>query len=214
MIHINGTLNYRTVRSLAVALTLMVFQPALATAQSELAPDEGFGDRPRLAIGYVTNAPNMFAGVSVYGLFDALGGIGLYVDAKRSLQSPEDESDFVDDFTVSDAEALPGQQFNQEEFAWWSLNAAILRPLSPELMVYLGAGYTSENRYARYLDTTNSLGLGSFGYYWAHDPQESGGRINVLGGMFFRISRAMAVQFGLESAPRGLTVGLSYSLGL
>ena len=193
-----------------LALTLAVSGPAVA--QSDLAPTEGFGNMPRLGIGYVTNSPEMFSGVGGYVVLDVLGGLGLYVDGKLGLNSPAGEVDYVDSLTVRDVDGAPGMNLELEESGWWSVNAAVLRPISPELMLYLGGGYAYDTRFRRYRDA--SMELGTFGYYWVRDEEASGGRLNVLGGAFFRMSESLALQFGAEMEPPGFTVGLSYSLSL
>lgn len=194
-------------------LTLTLALPFSASAQGNLGVREGFQDLPRVGIGYVTNAPNIFTGASLYGVVDRLGGIGLYVDAKVTRSSPADEPDYVDSITYEEASATYSPQMVRDSaHAWVSLNAALLKTLTPELMLYLGGGYTDQETYRRF--GVPESDLGEFGHFWVHDRAASGGRINILGGAFFRISRHVALQFGLESAPRGLTVGGSYSFSL
>ena len=206
---------YRTL--LPMLTTALLMAPGALRAQSDLPPGTGFEGVPRIGIGYVTNAPNIFAGASVYGLTGILGGLGLYVDTKISTSSPADEVDFVTEWTAAEIENdYEDQIFREDGFEWWSVNAAILRPISPELMLYVGAGYTDEKVYRRYNDPSDELGedVGTFGYYWVEDPDASGGKVNFLGGAFFRMTRHVALQFGLESEPGGFTVGGSYSFRL
>lgn len=191
-------------------LTLMLLAMAVPAPAQRILESGGFEDLPRIGVGYVTNAPNMFLGVSAYYVADYLGGLGVYVDFKRSTSSPRNEADFIDSLTVSDVDGLPGHEREFEEETWWSVNGALVRPISPELMLYLGAGYTEEEIYYRY--NSDDPDLGSFGRYWIADEEASGGRLNVMGGAFLRISRRIALQFGLEMQPRGFTVGGSYSL--
>lgn len=187
---------------------------APAAAQNRIAPGQGFENLPRLGIGYVANAPNILTGASAYTVLDVFGGLGLYVDGKMNLQTPEDERDFVGDLTVSQVEAFPGQEADRDERSWWSVNAALIRPLSPEFMVYLGAGWAYEGVYWRYRDVNGVLDIGTLGWYWVQDDRSSGYTVNVLAGMFFRMSENVAFQFGLEAVPNGVTVGGSYSFPL
>ncbi|HUG40649.1 MAG TPA: hypothetical protein VMM12_09195 [Longimicrobiales bacterium] len=190
---------------------MMLMLSALAVpgvAQGTVRP-VGFDELPRIGVGYVTNAPNMFLGGSAYFVADYRGGLGLYVDFKRSTSTPRTESDFIDSLTVSEVDDL-GHERDFDDFAWWSVNGALVRPISPELMLYLGAGYTHEEVYYRY--RSDDPDLGSFGRYWIADEEGSGGRLNVLGGAFLRVSRRIALQFGIELQPNGFTVGGSYSL--
>lgn len=187
---------------------------APATAQRGLAPGAGLEQLPRIGVGYVSNAPNMFTGVSAWGVADVLGGLGLYVDGKMKLTTPADASDFAPDLTTTEVDATPNQQQMGDESSWWSVNAALIRPISPELMLYLGAGYAYEDSFRRYFDPNETLVQDTFGWFWVRDEAASGGRLNILGGAFFRIANRLALQFGYETAPNGGTVGVTYSLPL
>lgn len=187
---------------------------APAAAQTGLARGTAFEQLPRIGLGYVTNAPTIFTGMSAWGVVDVLGGLGLYVDGKLNLSTPADESDFMNDLTVSEVESTPNQRLMSDESGWWSVNAALVRPLSPELMVYLGAGYAYQDLFRRYYDPEEGLVQDTFGWYWVRDDAASGGSLNLLGGAFFRIGNRLALQFGYETTPSGGTVGVSYSLPL
>lgn len=201
-------------RTLAASIIMMLFLSAPAAAQTGLARGSGLEDLPRIGIGYVANGPSIFTGVAAWGVVDAFGGLGLYVDAKYDFSTPGDEPDFIDDLTVVEVESTPGQTFQFDESGWWSANVALVRPLSPELMLYLGGGYAHRDHYRRYSDPNEQLVQGQLGWYWVRDDAASGGRVNVLGGAFFRIGRQLVLQFGLESEPNGATVGVSYTRGL
>lgn len=196
----------------AVTAGVLAGSAGSASAQRPLEAGEGFERMPRAGIGYVVNAPNIFVGGMGYALFDVFGGLGLYVDVKWNPETPADRADYIDTLTVEVIELFPGQLELQDEFGWWSVNAALVRPISPELMLYAGAGYTEEDRYVRYNDRINLFDFGIQGRYWVRDEQESGGRINLLAGLFFRMSDHVALQFGVETAPEGVTVGGSYSI--
>lgn len=203
------------VRATAVgALILPIWPASTASGQSNLGANEGFGDRPRIGIGYVSNAPNMFAGGSAYFLGNLFGGLGFYVDGKVSTSSPSEEPDFLETMTAAEAEETEGQFWDRDGYDWWSVNAALMRPITPELMIYLGAGLTQQEAYQRYRDPADVLELGTGGWYWVRDEELSGGLVNYVGGAFFRMSQHLALQFGLESAPRGITVGGSLSMPL
>ena len=200
----------RVAREILRVLTLAaVAGPAAAQTTLE---SGGFEELPRIGVGYVTNAPNMFLGASAHFVADYRGGWGVYVDFKRSISSPRDEGDFIDSLTVADVDGMPGHVRDFDEEAWWSVNGALVRPVSPELMLYLGAGYTSEEVFYRY--DSDDPDYGSFGRYWVIDEEASGGRVNLLGGAFLRMGRRIALQFGFETEPSGFTVGASFLLPL
>lgn len=198
----------------ALFLTGIAALPAAAQGgpPSGSVPDPGFLELPRLGVGYVVNAPSMYLGFSGFAVTPVWGGIGLYVDAKFDRDSPMDEQSYIDSLTVQIVEDEIGDEFVGEEDEWKGFNAALVRPLSPQLMVYLGAGYAERERYWRYQDPGQGRGTG--GFYWVRNLEESGSEINVLGGAFFRITSNIALQFGLESMPRGMTVGGAYSIPL
>lgn len=199
-------------RGMGALLLLALTVVPLAAQRAHSPPGTGFQSGPRVGIGYVVNAPSMFLGFNGYALTGQLGGLGIYVDAKLDFDSPRDEPGFTDAWTARFVEDEIGDQFFREEDEWRSLNVALIRPLSPDLMVYAGAGLAERNRYWEYVDQTRERGL--FGYYWVRNEDESTSFVNVLGGLFFRIAPQFALQVGVESMPRGATVGASYSLPL
>lgn len=199
--------------AMATVLLLAAGTAGPATAQIALPSDVGFDQLPRIGAGYVINAPKMFLGLSGHVILPQLGGIGLYVDAKFPGGSLSRESDFVDDMTPAQVEEeVPDQYFFRAEDEWRSFNAALIRPVTHELLVYLGAGYADRDRYLQYADP--QFTVAQTGSVWVLDEAESGGAVNVLGGVIFRLGANVAAQFGVESAPAGGTVGLIYSLPL
>lgn len=194
---------------LAVGLTA-----SPGTAQQPLEAGEGFDRLPRIGIGYVANAPNMFAGAMAFAVFDIAGGLGLYVDGKYRTENPSTRDDYMDSLSVADIELFPGQRELQDGFFAWSVNAALVKTVSPEMMIYAGAGYAVDEQYVRYYDGGDFFDLGVDDRYWVKDEANSGPRVNLLGGVIFRMTRHVALHFGLELVPPGVTVGGSYSFPL
>lgn len=161
----------------------------------------------RLGIGYVANAPELMTGGAFYVLFPAAGGLGFYVDAKFDPSSPARKSNYIADRTVAQAEQA-GDSFQDSRDGWRSFNLAVIRPVAPALMLYVGVGPARRTRFNEYQDTTNRLG--TLGKYWIQDV--SSNSVNVMGGAFFRMGRMVWAQFGLESQPGGASVGLSILL--
>lgn len=203
---------YALVRAVLTAGALTWLMATPTVAQTALGPGQGFGDRPRIGVGYVANAPNMFVGASAYYLTDVLGGLGFYVDGKLNRETPEDEDHYIDSLTVADLGVIPLQVEDTDGHAWWTVNAALTRPVTPELMFYVGGGYTRQESFMRFRDPEGLVH--PEGFYWVRDEGESGDLLNFMGGVFFRMTEHVALQFGLESAPRGLTVGGSYSFSV
>lgn len=192
-------------RSSIHVAVLVVLAAAVITS-----PVAAQGESTQFGIGYAANAPLQLLGVSGHVVFPHAGGIGLYLDAKMPRDRIGSRSSFRGDVTVERAEQVYGDRFFREEDSWRTVNGGLVRPVTPALMVYAGAGASERTRYVEYQDTTGTRGERSF--YWVEDPDRSGTEINVLIGAFFRISRIVLVQLGFETAPRGLTVGGSFGL--
>ncbi len=164
--------------------------------------------QPRVDIAYVANAPDLMTGGGLYVLFPAMGGLGLYVDAKFDPSSPSRKSNYLPDVTAAQAAGQFGDSYQDTQDGWRSFNVALIRPVTPALMVYAGAGAARKTKYNEYQDT--SFTRGTFGKYWVKDVSTNS--VNLMGGLFFRMSRFVYTQFGLESSPGGATVGLSIAL--
>lgn len=165
---------------------------------------------PRVGVGYVVNAPNQYVGLSGHVLTTVAGGLGFYVDGKITRPSIADHQTFDPNTTAQFVDDNYGDIPLGDEEEYRSVNFALMRPLTPELLLYAGAGYTSRTVYVEYQDLTEERGRG--GFYWVEDPDNAGSGLNVLFGGFFRIGRNVSLQFGAESQPRGVTVGASYAV--
>jgi hypothetical protein len=186
----------------AVALLLTA-----GTAQAQDGSSPGL-----LGAGYVSNAPDLLVGATVWTVIPGLHGWGLYVDAKMDPEDPVRGGFLMNNLTAAEAE----QQWpNDLEFIsnsqWRAFNVAITRKLTDEMVVYLGAGYAEETVYVQYRDGQENRGI--LGWYWVEDPDRSRTGINFLAGGFLRIAKSVRIQFGGEARPMGFTVGLSYVLG-
>lgn len=199
---------------LAAVAMLLIGGTSPLVSQSELLPGSGFEETPRIGLGYVMSGPELVMGGAGYWVGGLPGGLGLYVDVKGQLNTPADDPGFLAGLTVDDVEALPGQEQDLKESGWWSANVAVVRSVSPELMLYLGTGYAQRTAYVRYQDTVALVEDSNFGWYWVEDEELSGGTINVLGGGFFRIGPNLALQLGVEARPFGGMIGFFYTFPL
>lgn len=193
--------------SIVLAAVLSAVPARTGWSQEPVMP----GER-RIGVGYVVNAPHMFAGVSGHILTSLLGGVGLYADVKFDVESLRDEPGFVEGLTSSEVEGQIGDELFREDDDWRSFNAALLRPLSPDLAVYAGAGVARREHFREYVDENGERGV--LGQYWVEDEEASTNELNILVGAFFRIKSSLHLQFGLENKPRGATVGVTYALPL
>jgi len=169
-------------------------------------------DRVHFGLGFVANAPNQMVGVGGYVLLPHLGGIGLYVDGKGDIDSPAEDRAFEKDLTVAEVVTDPryaGTRYLKKETSWRrSFNVALVRPLTPFLMVYGGTGYAQGERFALYDVPQGEVGRA----LWLRDPEADEDRLNMMFGFILRIHPMASSQVGIETQPRGVTVGLSLRL--
>lgn len=194
----------RTIRTRALftsVLLLLSLHPSPATGQQE---SWGY------ALGYVANAPRLFAGVSAHMLLPG-SRFGLYADAKFDLTSPPVNAFVRDGVTREEVETEGLDQWFRDERVWRSFNVGLVFAAAGDSRFYAGAGYSRYQGYSEFFDST--LQRGDTGAYWVEDQEDRGSTLNVLVGTYFRIADPVLVQFGLETAPRGFTIGLSYSPG-
>jgi hypothetical protein len=184
------------------ALAIFCAGPAFAQRSAPLT-------LPRIGLGVVASAPEQFLGGSAHIITPLLGGLGLYVDAKVDIESPREEDGFIEGLTAQEVDSEFGDELFDHRPSWTNVNVALMRPVSAELIVYAGAGRAKRADYRQYIDPEQERGVQ--GFYWVEDPGTSGTEINLLGGAFFRIGRSLLIQFGAESKPRGVTVGVAYS---
>ncbi len=181
---------------------------SMVLASASSAQSAGALDRPLFGVGYAANAPEMLLGGGGYVVFPAFGGLGLYLDAKFDASSPSRDDTYEPGLTAEDVENELGDEYRDTEGSWRSINAAIIRPVTPTLMLYAGGGYATESVYRQYVDRTGSRGVG--GIYRVRSPAEDESTVNLMAGMFLRLSRRLNAHFGAESAPRGFAVGMSF----
>jgi len=165
-------------------------------------------DGPRFGVGYVGNAPDLMGGGAAYLVLPALGGIGIYVDAKYDTGSPSRSPDFEADLTTADVvDQVSGANFIEREPSWRSFNVALIRPINPSLMLYGGLGRSKATQYDLYEAALSGLGRG--GVFWVEAPRDKISETNVLAGVLMRLSSVITTQFGFETHPRGVTIGAS-----
>lgn len=164
----------------------------------------------RVGAGYVANSPELILGGAAYVLLPTAGGIGLYVDAKFDASSPSRKANYVADLSAQRVDSEIGDRFFDSRKSWRALDLALVRPVRPALMLYVGVGYATRRKYNEYVDPTGERGTA--GRYWVEDTGGRASRANALAGMFFRMSRYFNAQFGVESSPVGATVGVSLAL--
>lgn len=165
-------------------------------------------DRPHFGIGYAANAPNLMAGGAAYVVTSYFGGIGLYLDAKFDVEDPSGDIAFEDGLTADEVQnEVEGAEFIKRETSYRSFNAALMRPVTPYLLVYAGGGLVQRSRFHWYEAPESDLGVS--GVFWVRAPAEDDTMGNFMVGIFMRVSSFLSTQVGLETGPRGFTIGAS-----
>lgn len=187
---------------LLTLLVLGLMAAPTAAQESALLSHTQFG------VGFVGNAPDAIVGGGAYVIFPKFGGIGLYVDAKFDPSNPTGERGW--DASVTSAEVANdiGGDYIKTEASWQSFNVALVRPFSPTIIAYAGAGVAKSTSYDLYNVALDS-GVGYGGVVWAEDTEREETKVNVLFGVITRISRRISAHFGYDTQPSGLTVGFS-----
>lgn len=188
----------------SATLALFILAASHGNAVAQMGPGAAF-ERPTWFIGYVANAPHLLLGGTVAALPDRLGGWGLYLDAKRGIDSPASDPFFIPEISFDEARTIRQHRLSKNESHWRSFNVAVVRALQDDLILYLGGGAAEERAFGEFFDPDGDLG--HFGHYFVEDEQAGGWQVNAMGGMYFRIMKHLAIQFGAESTPVGLTVG-------
>jgi hypothetical protein len=196
-------------RVLMVGIFLCISLVRSLSAQ-EIGDDGGFRAVPHISIGYVANAPKQMVGGALLVLHPALKGWGLYVDMKQGLGSPSRRSDFYPSLSSDIVEEMGVDQLQSWETVWRGMNGALVRVVAQDFAIYAGAGSSHSKGYREYLDLEGELG--ETGYYWVPHHAEDGKHVNLLLGSIIGLGRHLLIHLGLETAPRGFTIGTSFPL--
>jgi hypothetical protein len=198
------------IRSAAVAALLLATVPSGLRAQLPGEPSAAdlvdWRTTSTIGIGYVANGPRAIIGATAYTFAPALRGFGVYADFRMTHETYDRGDIFMPGVSAQQAEAQFGDSFLQTLEHWTVGNIGLIRPVTSELAVFAGVGYARGNLYQEYYDVAEERG--HFGVYRALD-EESGNRVNVGGGVIFRLGRHVGFHFGGEVAPRGFLAGAS-----
>lgn len=200
----------RVIAAASFPLCLSVLSLAAAAPAAGQA-DPGALTQTQFGVGFVGNAPDALLGGGAYVILPKWGGIGLYVDAKFDASNPTDERGWDASITASQVANDIGGEFIKREESWQSINVALVRPFSPTVFAYAGAGVAKSTAYDLF-DVALDSGVGYGGVVWAEDPDSEETKVNILFGVITRISRRISAHFGYDTHPSGVTVGLTLRL--
>jgi hypothetical protein len=177
-------------------------------AQAQTAGRVDFSNARYYTLGYVVNAPQVMFGGGATLLNPT--GIGFFANVRVSGDSPGGRSNFMPGVTLDQALNEFGDFFFKDDNNWLVVSGGLTRVISPELAIYAGAGLARREYYREFEDPSGARG--ELGYYWIEDTGLSGDYLNLLGGLFFRAGRSLVMQFGVDSEPRGMTIGVHIGL--
>lgn len=200
----------KLLRPVVLLMGLLCSIASVGMAQSEPESEARFLERPFVGLGYVANAPEQLAGVGIVATHPALRHWGGYVNFKWSPDSPKNRTNYDPTMTSHDVEEEYRDEFVSFDIVWSSISVAVARTIRPQLTVYAGAGYAHSEGFDQFFDENQDRG--EQGYYWVTHPEDEETKVNFLVGMFLRAGSYFAFQFGLETAPKGFTVGGSFVL--
>jgi hypothetical protein len=158
---------------------------------------DGFGESRVLGMGYSAVIPEANMGVGLF-YFPASSKVGFFADAKMTPRSLRDQPGFLGHVNPIEVRDPLLRTTNE----WRVLNAGIALPLNPDFVILLGGGAAHLREILEFVDLA-----GEFSYL-GEDPSRTGWRSNAVLGLMIRGGREIGFRFGLESAPRKLSVGV------
>lgn len=174
-------------------------------------PGRSFQAGTNLGLGYVVNAPEQLLGFTVMTVGSSWSGWGAFADVKLAVDRVSGDDAFRESSTATEAIGMGHQRFGEPEEEWTTFNVGLVRALTDDVAAYLGGGYSEQTVYQEF-DQGASAGIDRF--YIVEDDRFGGNEVNILGGLYLRVSRVIAFQFGGETAPAGFTAGVSLMVPL
>ncbi|TVP74660.1 MAG: hypothetical protein EA352_10290 [Gemmatimonadales bacterium] len=193
---------------LALLLVALLF-PCVGAASAQETPrtfQAGFGT----GIGYTGVVDSALLGAGVIHMLgpDRFGGNwGLFSDFKMRTNSLTGDPYFYEDWTPRFVEENFNDRFVKDEDEFVIFNAGVIRSLTPELALLLGAGAANRNRISEYFDLSPERERSDVGSYFVEVPDESGWEASAVVGALVRLGPGVVIRLGYETAPGGLSFG-------
>jgi hypothetical protein len=207
--------------SRAVLVMLVLVAAAATDAAAQNIPERNFYTGMRRAVGYSGQVPEALLGVGAWA-FLGESRFGVFVDGKMTYPKYSSHSNYCPPALQTcsvewvEANRLSGDNADfiiRDENDWFILNGGMAYAVAPEFAVMVGAGMARRSRVREYLDDEESAELRiteSGSYFAPHgdtkwEPQ-------AVASVMMRASNYIAFSFGVETGPRGMTVGLYFVL--
>lgn len=206
--------------AIALALcTLAAMSAAHAGAQQELT-GRHFGEGFRTGIGYAGVLPDAAIGGSAWQLLT--DRVGMFVDAKFTPSSLTGDADYCPPAATAPAAvtscAVEPVHAHWRDFAvrdeseYLIFNAGAMYILTDEFALLLGAGMARHRRIREYFENIDweqgeEPRISRFGRYYVPHEESPGFSPQLVVGGLFRIGSRVALRFGYETAPGGISIG-------
>jgi hypothetical protein len=184
-----------------IAAALMLAAPAAPIAAQDVPPAAG----QVYGLGLVAGVPEMMLGLTFHG---SGRRPGLYLDFRISLHGPGD--DYYENIASWEADRW-GDRVTDEFVQNLGLNVGLVTPRLGPVALYGAGGPVMKQHYQERYDPMRILGTG--GRYVIDAPEGVAWGVNLMAGALVRAGSNMFVQAGVESMPRGVTLGIGFSFG-
>ncbi|TVP58729.1 MAG: hypothetical protein EA351_03025 [Gemmatimonadales bacterium] len=199
--------------SVLTAMILVVPNPAEAQVSAERDLSSGM----RTGVGYAASAPDMLLGASVFHLFSD-GGFGAVIDFKMGHETIKGDPAYIDEWTTAwvmenrpnDTPLRSGPERNTRHDEWMVVNLGVIRPLTGDFAVILGAG--AGNRSAIDEFDTAEVGVTPTQWYYVTNEEASGWELNLHGSAVIKAGQNVLLRFGYDRGPRMISFGGYWAL--
>lgn len=187
---------------LATFMVLAVISPRPLSAQVSI----DFSSGSALLLGYTVKPPEqMFGAGAIFFPGGALDGWGILVDGRYASNRPSSEE--LEPDRTPDEAFQEGDLFVNNRSSWNGFHLGLVRAVGPELALYAGGGLASETLYSQYTFERVQGELVEFGRYWLEREDDGRTEASFIVGAIYRMGSRLALQMGIQTAPRGFAVG-------
>ena len=200
---------------LSMLTALLLLAPDVLQAQVTADRDLHLG--MRTGVGYAGSMPDILLGASVFHLFSD-GGFGAVVDFKMGHETLKGDPSYMDEWTTewvlenrpNDVPLRSGAERSTRHDEWMVVNLGVMRPLTGDFAVILGAG--AANRSAIDEFDTTEVGVTPTQWYYVSNEGASGWELNLHGSAVIRAGRNVLLRFGYDRGPRMISFGGYWAL--
>lgn len=186
--------------SVLLSVSLFSVSPISGVAQQTV----GLSSDKSLWVGYSARPTDQMLGGGVVWFPPVLPGWGVLLDGRLATNRPQRSE--IREGTVQEALAQ-GDQVNRPVSTWSSASLALLRALTPQFGLYVGAVASRGTVYVPFLRVRQTLEGTLQESYWVEDDREADDTVGAVFGALYHLTGRVGVQFGGQTAPKGMVVG-------